>query len=75
MWVTWARTLVSNGAVGKPSCGPQRAPTALTGSTRSKAERPAFWLRAPGAPPFSGPCNSTLLVFPEINGLSLSGRQ
>lgn len=29
----------------------------------------------PIPPPFSGPCNSSLLVFPEINGLSILGRQ
>lgn len=78
MWISWARTLVFNGALGdqafiQTSTGPHGPH-----SQHPLQDRVAGLLaeeRKPGTPPFSGPCNSSLLVFPEINGLSILGRQ
>lgn len=75
-WVTWTHTQVLGELWEvKAPCRPQLSPRALTASTHSETEWQTFWLRKPSPPPFSGPCNSSLLVFPEINGLSILGRQ
>lgn len=74
--LTWTHTQVLGELWEvKGPCRPQPSPRALTASTHSETEWQTFWLRKPSPPPFSGPCNSSLLVFPEINGLSILGRQ
>lgn len=59
----------------EPGVSLRQPPRALTASALSRAEQRTFWLRRARPPPFSRPCHGSLLVFPEINGRSILGRQ
>lgn len=77
MWIPWARALVFR-AVLRDEASLQTSavrPRDPTAGTHSETERRAFWLREAQPSSFFWALQQLPACFPEINGLSILGRQ